>query len=88
VGVIERRLLVNYRVAPEVAARLLPPGLRAQLVDGWAVAGICLLRLGELRPPHAPRILGRRSENAARGPVSSTTARAFRAARRCWTARC
>ncbi|MEV5803552.1 DUF2071 domain-containing protein [Streptomyces collinus] len=62
---IERRLLVNYRVAPEAAARLLPKPLRPQVVRGYAVAGICLLRLGDVRPVWAPRALGLRSENAA-----------------------
>jgi uncharacterized protein YqjF (DUF2071 family) len=64
-SVIERRLLVNYRVDPEVAARLLPSPLRPQLVNGWAVAGICLIRLGRLRPSWAPGWAGMRTENAA-----------------------
>ncbi|MFE9045524.1 DUF2071 domain-containing protein [Streptomyces sp. NPDC007818] len=64
-SVIERRLLVNYRVAPEAAARLLPQPLRPQLVQGHAVAGICLLRLGSVRPVWAPQAFGLRSENAA-----------------------
>ncbi|WP_329134910.1 DUF2071 domain-containing protein [Streptomyces sp. NBC_01476] len=64
-SVVERRLLVNYRVAPEAAARLLPEPLRPQLVRGYAVAGICLLRLGRVRPAWAPGALGLRSENAA-----------------------
>ncbi|MFD8261897.1 DUF2071 domain-containing protein [Streptomyces griseoluteus] len=64
-SVIERRLLVNYRVAPEAAARLLPGPLRPQLVHGHAVAGVCLLRLGGVRPSWAPRVFGLRSENAA-----------------------
>ncbi|RPK69236.1 hypothetical protein EES43_00265 [Streptomyces sp. ADI96-02] len=64
-SVVERRLLVNYRVAPDAAARLLPGPLRPQLVNGYAVAGICLLRLGSVRPARAPRAFGLRSENAA-----------------------
>ena len=64
-SVIERRLLVNYRVDPEVAARLLPAPLQPQLVNGWAVAGICLIRLGRLRPSWAPGWAGLRTENAA-----------------------
>lgn len=64
-SVIERRLLVNYRVTPDAAARLLPGPLRPQLVNGHAVAGICLLRLGEVRPAWAPKAFGLRSENAA-----------------------
>ena len=47
-GVIARRLLVNYRVDPEVAQRLLPPPFRPQLVNDQAVAGICLLRMTHL----------------------------------------
>ncbi|QIY76371.1 DUF2071 domain-containing protein [Streptomyces sp. RLB1-33] len=64
-SVVERRLLVNYRVAPHVAARLLPEPLRPHLVHGYAVAGICLLRLGSVRPTWAPKAVGLRSENAA-----------------------
>lgn len=65
VGVVERRLLVNYRTDPEITARLVPAPLRPQQVNGWAVAGICLIRLGRLRPRHVPAVLGLRSENAA-----------------------
>jgi hypothetical protein len=64
-SVVERRLLVNYRVAPDAAVRLLPESLRPQLVHGYAVAGICLLRLGSVRPVWAPKAIGLRSENAA-----------------------
>lgn len=64
-SVIERRLLVNYRVDPAAAARQLPGHLRPQLVRGHAVAGICLLRLGSTRPSWAPPAMGLRSENAA-----------------------
>ncbi|MFE8975478.1 DUF2071 domain-containing protein [Streptomyces cyaneofuscatus] len=62
---IERRLLVNYRVDPSVAAALLPAPLRPQLVRGQAVAGICLLRIGGVRPGWAPAATGLTSENAA-----------------------
>ncbi|MGW4699579.1 DUF2071 domain-containing protein [Streptomyces sp. NPDC004285] len=64
-SVVERRLLVNYRVDPDVAERLLPAPLRPQLVHGHAVAGLCLLRLGSVRPTWTPKVLGLRSENAA-----------------------
>ena len=62
---IERRLLVNYRVDPEVLRPILPPRFRPQLVDGAAVAGICLIRLGGIRPRWAPRAVGLTTENAA-----------------------
>ncbi|SKB01499.1 Uncharacterized conserved protein (COG2071) [Agreia bicolorata] len=62
---IERRLLINYALDPSVAADMLPPGLRLQLVDGSAVAGVCLIRLGDMRVPWMPRALGWGAENAA-----------------------
>ncbi len=64
-GVIERRLLLNYKVDPRVVTSHLPEPFRPQLVNGYAVAGICLLRLGELRPAGFPPLVGRRSENVA-----------------------
>jgi Uncharacterized conserved protein (COG2071) len=64
-SVIERRLLVNYRVEPAAVAPLLPAPLRPQEIAGWAVAGICLIRLGRLRPHWMPGEFGLRSENAA-----------------------
>jgi hypothetical protein len=64
-SVVERRLLVNYRVDPAVIAGLLPAPLRPQQVDGQAVAGICLIRLGQVRPRSVPGGFGLRSENAA-----------------------
>lgn len=64
-GIIERRLLVNYRVEPAVFARQLPPPFRPLLVDGYGVAGICLIRLAAIRPRGLPARWGIRSENAA-----------------------
>jgi hypothetical protein len=64
-GVIARRLLVNYRVAPAVLARLLPAPFRPQLVGEWGVAGICLIGLRAVRPRGIPAALGLASENAA-----------------------
>lgn len=64
-SVVERRLLVNYRIDPDVAAGLLPEPFRPQLAHGYAVAGICLIRLASTRPSGLPERLGLRSENAA-----------------------
>jgi hypothetical protein len=64
-GVIERRILVNYRVQPEVLAALLPSPFRPQVVDGFGLAGICLIRLGQIRPRGLPPWIGVRSENVA-----------------------
>ncbi|MPQ98709.1 hypothetical protein GB931_12420 [Modestobacter sp. I12A-02628] len=65
VGEVQRRLLVNYRVDPEVLQPLLPAGLRPQLVDGAGVAGICLIRLGGLHLRRLPSAIGLTTENAA-----------------------
>jgi len=64
-GVIKRRLLVNFRVDPEVVRRILPEGLEPKLHNGYAVAGICLIRLYAIRPAMDPLPLGFSSENAA-----------------------
>src|SRR5580692_3794040 len=64
-GVIRRRILVNYRVAPELIQPLLPPKFRPKLHAGSAIAGICLIRLEQLRPRGMPGFLGTSSENAA-----------------------
>jgi Uncharacterized conserved protein (COG2071) len=64
-GVIRRRLLVNFRVDPSVMQRLLPSRFRPKLQAGYAVAGICLIRLEEIRPAGFPRLVGMSSENAA-----------------------
>jgi hypothetical protein len=64
-AVMERRLLVNYRVDPELLAALLPAPFRPVLVGGYGVAGICLIRLGQVRPEGVPARAGLRSENAA-----------------------
>jgi hypothetical protein len=64
-GVIDRRMLVNYRVDPEVMARILPPPFRPKLLHGFAIGGICLIRLQQMRPRFVPAWLGLSSENAA-----------------------
>jgi hypothetical protein len=62
---IERRLLVNYRIDPEVLERHLRAPFRPQLVSGWAVGGVCFIRLGGLRPARFPRAIGLTTENVA-----------------------
>ena len=64
-GVIDRRILVNYRVDPAVLAPLLPPPFRPKIVRGFGLVGICLIRLKQLRPAFLPSWLGVSSENAA-----------------------
>lgn len=64
-GVIRRRLLVNFRIEPTVVQRNLPAPFRPKLHEGHAIAGICLIRLEEIRPKRFPRMFGLSSENAA-----------------------
>jgi hypothetical protein len=65
-GMIDRRILVNFRVEADVLARLLPPPFRPQLVaENVGMAGICLIRLRGIRPRWFPAFAGIGSENAA-----------------------
>lgn len=64
-GVIDRRILVNYRVDPAVLAATLPSPFRPKLYGGSALVGICLIRLRGVRPRFVPSWLGITSENAA-----------------------
>ena len=64
-GLIRRRILVNFRVDPECIADTLPAPFRPKLLDGAAVAGICLIRLEQVRPARFPKFVGVASENAA-----------------------
>lgn len=64
-GIIDRRLLVNYRVDPDYLQRLLPDPFRPKCIHGMGIAGICLIRLKQIRPRGLPSPLGLSSENAA-----------------------
>lgn len=57
-GVIDRRILANFRIDPEVMARVLPPPFRPKLAGGYAIGGICLIRLVGIRPRFLPVPLG------------------------------
>ena len=64
-GVISRRILANFRVDPDRLRPLLPDPFRPKLVSGFGMAGICLIRLSQVRPRGFPGVLGVSSENAA-----------------------
>lgn len=64
-GVIRRRILANFRVDADVMQREIPTRFRPKLQNGFAVAGICLIRLEHVRPKSMPEIVGLNSENAA-----------------------
>lgn len=64
-GLIARRILVNFQVPLNELARVVPPPFRPLNVRGVGLAGVCLIRLEELRPRGLPRWFGLSSENAA-----------------------
>ncbi len=64
-GMIDRRILINYRVDPDHLQRLLPAPFRPKLIHEMGIAGVCLIRLKQLRPRALPALLGLSSENAA-----------------------
>jgi hypothetical protein len=64
-GTIARRILLNYRIDAAVAARCLPAPFRPQILGGFALGGVCLLRLERLRPSVLPAVAGLASEGAA-----------------------
>jgi hypothetical protein len=80
-AVMERRVLVSYRIEPEVLKAVLPTPFRPALAGGYGVGSICLIRLSGIRPGPLPAAFGLRAENVAHrfsvlvdtpgGPVSS-----------------
>lgn len=64
-GVIERRILVNYTVDINIAKAILPAPFKPKTFNGKAIAGICLIRLGHVRPKGLPALIGIGSENGA-----------------------
>jgi hypothetical protein len=64
-GLIKRRLLVNFRADPEVVQRIVPKPFTPKLHAGYAIVGVCLIRLEKIRPAGLPEIIGLSSENAA-----------------------
>jgi hypothetical protein len=64
-GIIDRRILVNFRVDPELLTRILPKPFQPKLAHGAGMAGVCLIRLKQIRPRYLPAFLGISSENAA-----------------------
>lgn len=62
-GIIDRRILVNFRLDPDCVARILPEPFRPRLFHGHALGGICLIRFKKMRPTWLPGFLGTASEN-------------------------
>jgi len=64
-GIIDRRVLLNYRLDPDALRRVLPSPFRPKLYNDHGVGGVCMIRFKELRPHLVPAWLGLGSENAA-----------------------
>jgi len=64
-GIIDRRILVNYRVDADVLSRVLPAPFEPKLIGNMGIAGFCLIRLRAVRPRGFPEFVGISSENAA-----------------------
>ncbi|GGX27930.1 DUF2071 domain-containing protein [Aquimarina muelleri] len=64
-GIMDRRILINYQVDKEVLENYLPKPFTPKLINGKGIAGICLIRLKEIRPKGFPKQIGISSENGA-----------------------
>ena len=64
-GIIDRRILINYQLEEDVLNHYLPEPFRPKLVNGKGMAGICLIRLKQVRPKGLPHFVGISSENGA-----------------------
>lgn len=66
VGTVRRRILANWSVDAATAQALLPTPLKPKLQAGRAIAGVCLIRLEDIRPALVKALpVGITSENAA-----------------------
>ena len=64
-GQIKRRILLNFRADPALLQPYLPANFRPKLQGDFAILGVCLIRLQQIRPQWLPLPLGLQSENAA-----------------------
>ena len=64
-GIIDRRILVNYTVDPEVIKKIIPQPFRPKIYKNRSIVGICLIRLKHIRPKGFPDFIGISSENGA-----------------------
>lgn len=62
---LERRLLLNYRVDPDVVAAILPQPFTPRIVKGYAIAGVCLIHMSDVRPKGLPAAIGIKVQGSA-----------------------
>jgi len=58
-------MLVNFTVEPDILRKILPAPFTPKVFNGKGIAGICLIRLKEVRPKGLPAFIGIGSENGA-----------------------
>jgi len=64
-GIIDRRILINYKIEVEYLIDYLPKPFEPIEIEGYGIAGICLIRLKNIRPSMLPSFVGINSENGA-----------------------
>jgi hypothetical protein len=64
-GIIDRRVLINYKVDLDALGHFLPAPFEPLDINGYGMAGICLIRLKNVRPIGFPAFMGIGSENGA-----------------------
>jgi len=64
-GIIDHRILLNFRIDPEVMKKNLPNEFTPKVVNGYAIGGICQVTLSGMRAKGMPSIVGTGSHNAA-----------------------
>lgn len=64
-GIIDRRVLVNFTVDPDIIQKIIPQPFRPKIYKDKAIVGICLIRLKHIRPKGLPNFMGISSENGA-----------------------
>jgi hypothetical protein len=64
-GIIDRRMLVNFTVDLDILRSILPAPFKPKEFEGKGIAGICLIRLKDVRPKGLPAFIGIGSENGA-----------------------
>jgi Uncharacterized conserved protein (COG2071) len=64
-GIIDRRILINFRVDPDIVSRIIPAPFKPKVYEGKAIVGICLIRLKKIRPKGLTSLISLSSENGA-----------------------
>lgn len=64
-GIIDHRILLNFRIDPDVIQAQIPSDFKPKIVKGYAIAGVCQVSLSSMAPLGIPRIIQTSSHNIA-----------------------